>query len=78
MSVLSSNIEYWKALPWFHEESNKKKNHTNVFRWMNTSEDIDLKLLSFNCLQGSFCAHRAKTLKFSFDYKKKKLVKKWN
>lgn len=35
-------------------------------------EDTDIKLASFNYLQSSFWANGSNTLKFSFDYKKKK------
>lgn len=41
-----------------------------MYSEMNTSEKTDVKLTSFNRLQGSLCDYNAKTLKLSFDYKK--------
>lgn len=42
-----------------------------MYSEMNTSEKTDVKLTSFNRLQGSLCDYKAKTLKLSFHYKKK-------
>lgn len=41
-----------------------------MYSEMNTSEKTDVKLASFNHLQGSLCDYKAQTLKLFFDYKK--------
>ena len=43
-----------------------------MYSEMNTFEKTDVKLASFNRLQGSLCDYKAKTLTLSFDYQKKK------